>query len=328
MGCKQGFALNSRNLCVAEDPNCLNYNIQQTKCLSCVKGYKFDENNRCEYADEHCWDFDPSGICMNCDRIYFLNPYGKCQLRDPQCRIYTNGFCSQCAPYYFVNKGACFPNLKGCKTQQSYNKCLACDSGYNLADGVCKVQITQLSWNDVVMDFNEDDNAEAASLSKATFTTQFTSTTNLVQALATSSAKVFFSSSALNNAQFQVDSQGNNGWSPVGTCEGAYVGVQTAVLQTFYALDVKSLTGSSLSDFSLEYSLDGSQFIQMGSFSLSGAIIGAVKTIYFTPVYAKYIRIVVKKGTPNIKFEFYFSSNIPSSANSDSNSTFIGKTVS
>ena len=154
MGCKQGFALNSRNLCVAEDPNCLNYNIQQTKCLSCVKGYKFDENNRCEYADEHCWDFDPSGICMNCDRIYFLNPYGKCQLRDPQCRIYTNGFCSQCAPYYFVNKGACFPNLKGCKTQQSYNKCLACDSGYNLADGVCKVQITQLSWNDVVMDFN------------------------------------------------------------------------------------------------------------------------------------------------------------------------------
>ena len=139
---------------------------------------------------------------------------------------------------------------------------------------------------------------------------------------------MFFSSSALNNAQFQVDSQGNNGWSPVGTCEGAYVGVQTTVLQTFYALDVKSLTGSSLSDFSLEYSLDGSQFIQMGSFSLSGAIIGAVKTIYFTPVYAKYIRIVVKKGTPNIKFEFYFSSNIPSSASSDSNSTFIGKTVS
>lgn len=265
---------------------------------------------------------------MNCDRIYFLNPYGKCQLRDPQCKIYTNGFCSQCSPYYFVNKGVCFPNLKGCKTQQCYNKCLACDNGYNLNDGVCKVQITQLSWNDVVMDFNDDSNAEAASLSKSTFTTQFTSTTNLVQALATNSAKVFFSSSALNNAQFQVDSQGNNGWSPVGACEGAYVGIQTTVLQTFYALDVKTLTGSSLSDFSLEYSLDGSQFIQMGSFSLSGVIIGSVKTFYFTPVYAKYIRIVVKKGTPNIKFEFYFSSNIPSSVGSDSNSTFIGKTVS
>jgi hypothetical protein len=155
IGCSQGFALNSHNLCVTQDPNCLNYNIEQTECQTCIKGYRFDENGVCEYADLNCWSFDPSGICMNCDRIYFLNPYGKCQLRDPQCLIYTNGFCTQCAAYYFVSGGVCMPNLKGCKTQQTYSKCLACDSGYTLTAGSCRAQITQLTWNSIQMDFND-----------------------------------------------------------------------------------------------------------------------------------------------------------------------------
>lgn len=35
--------------------------------------------------------------------------------------------------------------------------------------------------------------------------------------------------------------------------------------------------------------------------------VGSVKTFYFKPVYAKSIRLVVRQGTPNIKFEFYYS---------------------
>lgn len=188
---------------------------------------------------------------MNCDRIYFLNPYGKCQLRDPQCKIYTNGLCTRCAPYYFANKGQCFANLKGCKNQQSYSKCLACDNGYDLDKGVCKAKITRLDWNSIDMDFHEDTTQEASDLSKLTFTSQFTSTKNLVAALAINSTKVFFSSSSINEARFQVDSQGSSGWSPVGQAKGAFIGLQVDTLQTFYAVDIRVLTGSSLKKFSL-----------------------------------------------------------------------------
>ena len=55
IGCSQGFALTSNNLCLIQDPNCLTYNIQQTACEKCKKGYRFDNKRRCEYADEHCW---------------------------------------------------------------------------------------------------------------------------------------------------------------------------------------------------------------------------------------------------------------------------------
>jgi hypothetical protein len=321
VGCSQGFALSKSRLCVAQDPNCLNYNIEQTQCQTCVKGYRFDEDGRCEYADAHCWQFDPSGICMNCDRIYFLNPYGKCQLRDPQCSVYTNGFCTQCAPYFYVSAGVCMGNLKGCKKQQSASQCIECDDGYSIVSGSCRTQITKLTWNSIDMDFNEGDSDSSV------FTNHFTDTTNLIQAIAVGSAKVFFSSSSLTGAQFQVDSQGSSGWSPVGQVQGSFVGVKTTTLQTFYAVDVRVLTGSTLDKFTLEYSADGTSFTQIGSFSLNGVAVGTVKTFYFSPVEAQYIRIVAQSGTPNIKFEFYYSSGQIVSSTSSSDNTFITKTL-
>ncbi len=93
----------------------------------------------------------------------------------------------------------------------------------------------------------------------------------------------------------------------MGKPQGAFVGVKTALLQTFYAVDIRVLSGSTLTKFTLEYSMDGSSFTDMGGFSLSGVSVGTVKTFYFAPVYAQYIRIVSQSGTPNIKFEFYYS---------------------
>ena len=99
-----------------------------------------------------------------------------------------------------------------------------------------------------------------------------------------------------------MDSKGASGWSPVGQPKGAFIGLQSFVLQTFYAVDIKILTGSSLSSFSLEYSTNGKEFTKIKDFKLEDATVGSVKTFYFYPVYAKYIRIVVIEGTPNIKF--------------------------
>lgn len=54
--------------------------------------------------------------------------------------------------------------------------------------------------------------------------------------------------------------------------------------------------------------------------------IGAISTYYFKAAYAKFIRLVVLEGTPNIRFEFYISSNSTTSSQ-NYNDTFIGKTV-
>jgi len=54
--------------------------------------------------------------------------------------------------------------------------------------------------------------------------------------------------------------------------------------------------------------MDGQSYIQIGEFSMKDSVINSIITFYFKPVYAKFIRLVVKKGTPNIRVEFYYSS--------------------
>lgn len=72
--------------------------------------------------------------------------------------------------------------------------------------------------------------------------------------------------------------------------------------------------------------MDGKTFLKIDDFSFNSVVIGAVSTFYFKPVYAQAIRIVVKEGTPNIRFEFYISSEAISSTNITTD-TFISKTV-
>jgi hypothetical protein len=135
------------------------------------------------------------------------------------------------------------------------------------------------------------------------------STLNFISAYSTRKGRPFFSSSALNNASLLIKESGNNGWSPSGQIiAGQFVGFEAESLQTFYACDVKPLTGSSEIEFTLEYSMDGQSYTKIDDFKLSASAINSIVTFYFKPVYAKYIRLVVKKGTPNIRLEFYYSS--------------------
>ena len=197
MGCTDGYSLNSDNLCQLKDEHCLKYDQLHTRCLKCVKGYKKDREGRCKYADKHCADFNEFGNCGNCDRLYFINPYSKCQLRDPQCRTYTNGFCSECRPYHFVNRGGCLPNLHGCKRQESTDKCLECDSGYTLSGGRCTAAIKKLTWNDFDMDFFDSDCEEEFKESKEFFTVGVDNKLNLVPAWG-QGFSLFYSSCAFN----------------------------------------------------------------------------------------------------------------------------------
>ena len=74
---------------------------------------------------------------------------------------------------------------------------------------------------------------------------------NLVPVMSTNKSEVYYSSSALNGASFLLSGTGNNGWSPSGSCQGQWVGVKTTSLETFYAIDIKHLSGSALKSFYL-----------------------------------------------------------------------------
>ena len=119
---------------------------------------------------------------------------------------------------------------------------------------------------------------------------------------------LYYSSCSFNQFDVQITSQGSNGWSPSGSATGSFVGIKSSSFHTYYALDVKSLQGSSLTSFAVEYSMDGYSYQTVDVFRLHKCVVGSVKTFYFKPVEARFIRIVVKNGTPNIKFQFYISS--------------------
>lgn len=128
--CKPGFFIANDGSCKREDPKCLVYSSHH--CEKCVKGYRLDNNRICQYADEHCWDFTESGHCTNCDRLYFLNQHKKCQIKDRFCEAYSNGRCVECKDYYYLHRGLCYPNAKGCLVQKNIRKCLKCEEGYKL----------------------------------------------------------------------------------------------------------------------------------------------------------------------------------------------------
>ena len=149
--CEDGYFLSRDGSCKVHDKNCLVYG--KDHCKKCIKGYRFDEYGICEYADEHCWDFSEQGSCYNCDRLYFLNRYNQCQLKDSNCLAYSGGRCVDCKDYFYLWRGSCYPNAKGCIKQKNIEKCLECEDGYTLSHGKCTPKITRLSWNSIDMDF-------------------------------------------------------------------------------------------------------------------------------------------------------------------------------
>lgn len=178
------------------------------------------------------------------------------------------------------------------------------------------------------MNFFDSDSEEDFKKCKEVFSIGVESKLNLIPAIAGKTVTIIYSSSSINNANFQVDSEGNNGWKPNGQASGAFIGITSTYLQTYYALDIKSLQGSTLNTFYIQFSIDGNTYQTIDLYQLDQCVAGSVKTYYFKPVYAKSIRIVVKEGTPNIKFEFYFSNTSALTQTTQQQvDTYIAKTV-
>lgn len=303
--CKPGFVIASDGSCKNQDPNCLVTN--EIGCKKCVKGYRLDGNGYCQYTDEHCWDFSPQGSCTNCDRLYFLNRYNKCEIKDNNCAAYSGGKCIECKSYFYNFQGLCYPNAKGCILQKNVRVCEKCESGYVLGQGVCTPQITKLDWNSVDMDFWGGDSDDKVKTSKEVFTIGKTNKYNLDGAISKGKAKILYSSIVTGRTCFQVDDNVNfDGWTP-SSSNNEFLGIVLQSRQVFYALDIKFIQGSTLTKFAVERSDDGKNFIRVSEFVVSQKAAGTVETYYFTAVEALAMRIVVLQGVPNIKFEFYYS---------------------
>ena len=91
-----------------------------------MKGYRVDYSGVCQYADDHCWDFSEQGHCTNCDRLFFLNIHNKCEIKDSNCAAYSGGRCIECKNYFYLHRGLCYPNAKGCLKQTNIKKCEMC----------------------------------------------------------------------------------------------------------------------------------------------------------------------------------------------------------
>lgn len=306
--CKPGFFIAKDGSCKREDPKCQKYGVSY--CEKCVKGYRLDERGICQYADEHCWDFSAAGSCTNCDRLYFLNGHNKCEIKDSNCQAYCGGRCIDCKNHFYLHRGLCYPNAKGCEKQKNIKKCEQCESGYKLEFGVCTPELTKLSWNSIDMDFWSGDSDAIVEESQTIFSEGKTNKLNLDPAIYKGKAQIVYSSCKGDKHSFQVDDNSvPEGW----TCNsqkptGQYIGIVLDHLETFYAFDLKVLKGSSLKSFSLEYSEDGFNFKKVRDFEVSDKNIeGVVETYYFTPVFAKAMRLVVIQGVPSFKFEFYYS---------------------
>lgn len=142
-------------------------------------------------------------------------------------------------------------NMPGCKVQKAYGNCVSCEEGYQLKKGDCVAVITKLTWNSVDMDFFGDGNDCDKEKSKSVFTVGVNSKLNLAPVIARNQGSIFYSSLGLNNASVLLSAQGSSGWSPSGSCVGQYLGFKSSGFQTFYACDIKQLTGSALKSFIL-----------------------------------------------------------------------------
>lgn len=127
--------------------------------------------------------------------------------------------------------------------------------------------------------------------------------------------KVFYSSFV--NSTYtdpRLDSDINNkdgkGWMAENKRPGEYIGytIENGEPATFYAVQMEGIKGNYISSFFLEYSVDGKNFVRVQTPFNSEASGKDLITIYFTGLYAKSIRIVVKDfvGWPATRIEFFY----------------------
>lgn len=286
--CTPGYHLKQGLKCVKNDPICLLYN-DDGDCELCDKGYLLMSSGECEIAEDNCLS-QKSGHCLACKAGYFLNAFFQCQKADQNCEAYCNGVCTQCKNKFFLYEDICFPYSPGCVTYQGKD-CTVCKSTYTLRNGECfalKKPSLQLEGQDDEYDFE----ITPIDITKSKY---YIDNLSPVSSL----GKCFYSSYIIGYTDPRLISEEENlypkGWKAEYSREGEYIGYNIDnEPATFYAIQIEGVDSYYITSFYLEYSVDGVNFIRIEKEFNCTESGSKLTTIYFTAIYAKSIRIIVK----------------------------------
>lgn len=214
--------------------------------------------------------------------------------------------CVQCTRRFFLYEFICFPYSPGCV---SYNgkDCIKCKKNYELRAAECfklKKPLLKLEGEDDKYDFE----ITPIDITKSKY--------NIDNLSPFSKLGTVFYSSFYNTSYTdcrlvsQDSSEYGKGWRAENKRDGEYIGyiISEGEPVTFYAIQLEGFDGFYITSFYLEYSVDGVNYIRIDKSFNSEASGKDLTTIYFTGVYAKAIRLVVRSfaGWPATRLEFFY----------------------
>ena len=306
MQCKAGYHLKKGVSCEIDSPDCLSYDADGN-CQLCRKGLTLTSNGVCSQLNSTCLQVCESDKfkCLSCAAGFFLNAFFQCEKQDGKCIEYTNGVCSKCSERFFLFSSICFPYTAGC-AQYSGSNCTVCKTSYTLKNGEC------FAWKQQDLSLIGSNDKYNFSITPIDVRQSKYYINNLSPG--SELGKFFFSSSF--DATFQdcslstLSESSGNGWRAATADASQFIGLSISDAPlTFYAVQLEAVNGNYITEFYLEYSVDGTNFIRVQNpFQVPSSIAASMTTIYFTGIYAKAIRIKINKfqGWPACRIDFFY----------------------
>mgnify|MGYP003692183517 CR=1 FL=1 len=186
--------------------------------------------------------------------------------------------------------------------------CIACKQGWTLKNGECfnyKRPRLHLEGEDDEYDFE----ITPVDITKSKYYIDNLSPVSAIGKSFYSSIYGIDYSKCELTSNFESDAKG---WRAQNPRSNEYIGFEIESKEdpvTFYALQLEQVEGNYITEFYIEYSVDGENFIRVEkAFTTSDKIKNGIDTIYFTAIYARAIRIVVTgfKGWPATRLEFFY----------------------
>ena len=131
--CIEGFYLAKNNIC-SNDENCLEGDKDTGICLLCDRYYYLDDidfkcrSNLEDNEYKYCIKIE-NNVCVKCDSSYYLGEDDKCS-STKNCIESENGKCILCSENYYLGKDNYCSNIEGCIYSSFIGGCIECEGNY------------------------------------------------------------------------------------------------------------------------------------------------------------------------------------------------------
>ncbi|KAL4480165.1 hypothetical protein ABPG74_020681 [Tetrahymena malaccensis] len=153
--CKEGFYLDSRQVCQQCDSNCAICD-QPKYCQKCQLGFFLDQNKQCKKCSDFCGQCVDLNSCSQCQEGYKLlnnacvicedhlgyfsdNTQKECSKCDSSCQTCkTNSKnCQSCQTGFYLNKSECIKCMQDCNSCNDSKTCIQCKEGFVFKENTC-----------------------------------------------------------------------------------------------------------------------------------------------------------------------------------------------